>query len=134
MLKDDLETLWMRSCLWEIDVLNKTLFGVIRGSILRTCVLIWSNIWWGFDGNIVSFTFFCSPVFLRWDMNEWILKYDVFNQMMRCFYVSNHVMLIENPKEMFDALSSLFKGRNINRKMTLRNHLKSVRAQKLETM
>ena len=40
----------------------------------------------------------------------------------------------ENPKEMFDALFSLFKGRNINRKMTLRNHLKSVRAQKLETM
>ena len=35
---------------------------------------------------------------------------------------------------MFDSLSSLFEGRNINRKMTLRNHLKSVRAQKLETM
>ena len=35
---------------------------------------------------------------------------------------------------MFDALSSLFEGRNINRKMTLRNHLKSVKAQKSETM
>ena len=35
---------------------------------------------------------------------------------------------------MFDALSVLFEGRNINRKMTLRNHLKSVKAQKLETM
>ena len=35
---------------------------------------------------------------------------------------------------MFDALSSLFEGRNINKKMTLRNHLKSVKAQKLETM
>ena len=35
----------------------------------------------------------------------------------------------ESTKEMFDALSSLFEGRNINRKMTLRNHLKSVRNQ-----
>ena len=38
------------------------------------------------------------------------------------------------PKEMFDALSNLFKGRNINRKMTLRNQLKGLKAQKLETM
>ena len=38
------------------------------------------------------------------------------------------------PKEMFDALSGLFEGRNINRKMTLRNHLKSVKAQKSKTM
>ena len=35
---------------------------------------------------------------------------------------------------MFDALSSLFEGRNINRKMTLKNHLKSVKIQKSETM
>ena len=35
---------------------------------------------------------------------------------------------------MFDALSSLFEGRNNNRKMTLRNHPKSVKAQKSETM
>ena len=40
----------------------------------------------------------------------------------------------ENPKEMFDALSSLFEGRNINRKMNLRNHLKSVNTQNSETM
>ena len=40
----------------------------------------------------------------------------------------------ENPKEMFDSLSVLFKGRNINRKMTMRNQLKSERAQKSETM
>ena len=40
----------------------------------------------------------------------------------------------ETPKEMCDSLSSIFKGRNINRKMTLRNHFKSVKAQKLETM
>ena len=31
------------------------------------------------------------------------------------------------PKEMFDALSNLFEQRNINRKMTLRNLLKSVK-------
>ena len=37
-------------------------------------------------------------------------------------------------KEMFDALSSLFEGRNINRKMTLRNHLKSVKVHKSEIM
>ena len=36
----------------------------------------------------------------------------------------------ETPKEMFDSLSSLLEGRNINRKMTLRNHLKSVKTQK----
>ena len=35
---------------------------------------------------------------------------------------------------MFNSLSILFEGRNINRKMTLRNQLKSVRAQKSETM
>ena len=40
----------------------------------------------------------------------------------------------ETPKEMFDALSGLFEGRNINRKMTLGNQLKSVRAQKSKTM
>ena len=44
------------------------------------------------------------------------------------------VSSMETPKEMFDAMSSLFEGRNINMKMTLRNHLKSVRAQNLETM
>ena len=35
---------------------------------------------------------------------------------------------------MFDALSDLFEGRSVNRKMTLRNHLKSVKAQMSETM
>ena len=38
------------------------------------------------------------------------------------------------PKEMFDSLSNLFEGRNINRKMTLRNQIKSVQAQRSETM
>ena len=40
----------------------------------------------------------------------------------------------ETLKEMLDALFGLFEGRNINRKMTLRNHLKSVKAQKSKTM
>ena len=40
----------------------------------------------------------------------------------------------ENPKEMFDSLSGLFKGRKINRKMTPRSQLKIVRSQKSETM
>ena len=35
---------------------------------------------------------------------------------------------------MFDALSNLFEGRNIKRKMTLRNQLKGVKDQKSETM
>ena len=35
---------------------------------------------------------------------------------------------------MFDALSSLFGGRNINRSITLRNHIKSVKDQNSETM
>ena len=35
------------------------------------------------------------------------------------------VSSMETPKEMFDALSSLFEGRNINRKMTLRNQINS---------
>ena len=38
------------------------------------------------------------------------------------------------PKEMFDALTNLFEGKNINRRMTLRNQLKSVKIQKEETM
>ena len=41
---------------------------------------------------------------------------------------------METPKEMFDALSGLFEGRNINRSMTPRNQLKSIRDHKLETM
>ena len=38
------------------------------------------------------------------------------------------------PKEMFDALSSLFEGTNINSKMSLRNQLKSVKVQNSKTM
>ena len=38
------------------------------------------------------------------------------------------------PKEMLDALTSLFEGKNINKRMTLRNQVKGVKIQKGETM
>ena len=36
------------------------------------------------------------------------------------------VSSIKTPKAMFDAITKLFEGKNINRKMTLRNQLKNV--------
>ena len=38
-----------------------------------------------------------------------------------------HVSSLKTPKEAFDALTKLFEGKNINRKMTLRNQLKNVK-------
>ena len=38
-----------------------------------------------------------------------------------------HVFSLKTPKEMFDALASLYEGNNINRKMTLRTQLKGVK-------
>jgi hypothetical protein len=40
----------------------------------------------------------------------------------------------KTPKEMFDALTKLYKGKNINREMNLRTQLKSTRMQKGETI
>ena len=37
-----------------------------------------------------------------------------------------HVSSLKTPKEMFDGLMKLFKGKNINEKMTLRIQLKNV--------
>ena len=37
------------------------------------------------------------------------------------------VSSLKTPKEMFDSLTKLFEGKNINRKMTLRNQLKNVK-------
>ena len=37
------------------------------------------------------------------------------------------VSSLKTPKTMFDALTKLFEGKNINRKMTLRNQLKNVK-------
>ena len=39
-----------------------------------------------------------------------------------------HVSSLKTPKSMFDALTKLFEGKNINRKMTLRNQLKNVKS------
>jgi hypothetical protein len=40
----------------------------------------------------------------------------------------------KTPKEMFDVLTKLYEGKNINRKMNLRTQLKSTRMQKGETI
>ena len=44
------------------------------------------------------------------------------------------VSSLKTPKSMFDALTKLFEGKNINRKMTLRNQLKNVKIQNEETI
>ena len=41
---------------------------------------------------------------------------------------------IKTPKSMFDSLTKLFEGKNINRKMTLRNQLKNVKIHNAETI
>jgi hypothetical protein len=38
------------------------------------------------------------------------------------------------PKDMFDALTIMYEGKNINRKMNLRTQLKNTKTQKGETM
>ena len=45
-----------------------------------------------------------------------------------------HVSSLPTPKQMIDALSRLFEGKNINRKMTLRTQLKNVKMQSSETI
>ena len=42
------------------------------------------------------------------------------------------VSSLKTPKAMFDAPTKLFEGKNINRKMTLRNQLKNVKIQNAE--
>jgi hypothetical protein len=53
-------------------------------------------------------------------------------------YIKDHlipqVASKKTPKEMFDALTRLYEGKNINRKMNLRTQLKSTRMQKGETI
>ena len=41
---------------------------------------------------------------------------------------------LKTPKAMFDALTKLFEGKNINQKMSLRNQLKNVKIQNAETI
>lgn len=45
-----------------------------------------------------------------------------------------HVSSLKSPKQIFDALSRLYEGKNINRKMTLRTHLKNVKMQDSESI
>ena len=45
-----------------------------------------------------------------------------------------HVSSSKNPKQMFNALSQLYEGKNINRKMTLRTQLKNVKMQDSESI
>ena len=45
-----------------------------------------------------------------------------------------HVSSKNTPKKMLDALNNMFEGKNINRRMTLRNQLKDVNIQKVENM
>jgi len=45
-----------------------------------------------------------------------------------------HISSLTTPKQMFDALSRLYEGKNINQKMTLRTQLKSVKMQNSETI
>ena len=42
-----------------------------------------------------------------------------------------HVSSLKTPKEVFDALTKMFEGTNINEKMTLRNQLKNVKIHNL---
>ena len=44
------------------------------------------------------------------------------------------VSSVKTPKEMFDSLTKLFKGKNINQNMTSRNQLKNVKIQNEETI
>jgi hypothetical protein len=43
------------------------------------------------------------------------------------YHLIPHVSSLKTPKEMFDALSRLYEGRNINMKMALRTQLKNVK-------
>ena len=45
-----------------------------------------------------------------------------------------HVSSLKTPKAMFDSLTKLFEGKNINQKMNLRNQLKNVKIKNAETI
>jgi hypothetical protein len=48
-------------------------------------------------------------------------------------YLIPHVSSLKTPKKMFDSLSRLYEGKNIDRKMTLRTQLKTVKMQDSKT-
>ena len=45
-----------------------------------------------------------------------------------------HVYTFKTPKEVYDALKKMFEGKNINRKMNLRNQLNNVKIHNFETI
>ena len=45
-----------------------------------------------------------------------------------------HVSSFKTPKEVFDTLTKMFEGKNINQKMALRNQQKNVKIQNSETI
>ena len=49
-------------------------------------------------------------------------------------HLITQVSSLKTPEAMFDDLTKLFEGRNINRKMTLRNQLKNVKIHNAETI
>ena len=49
-------------------------------------------------------------------------------------HLIHHVSYLKTPEEMFDALTKFQEGKNINRKMTLRNQLKNVKMKNSETI
>ena len=49
-------------------------------------------------------------------------------------HLISHVSSFKTLKEVYDALTKMFEGKNINRKMTLRNQLKNVKIQNFETI
>ena len=52
--------------------------------------------------------------------------------------IKNHLIpqlsSLKTPKDMFDSLTKLFEGKNINQKMTLRKQMKNVKIQNAETI
>ena len=45
-----------------------------------------------------------------------------------------HVSTFKTPKEVYDSLKKMFKGKKINQKMTLRNHIKNMKIQNFKTI
>ena len=59
---------------------------------------------------------------------KWIIANSIKDQLI------SHVSSKNNPKEMFDSLSNMFEGKNINRRMNLRIQFRGVNIQKIESI
>jgi hypothetical protein len=49
-------------------------------------------------------------------------------------HLIHHISSLSTPKQMMDALTQIFEGNNINRRITLRTKLKNMRMQNSETI